>query len=577
MITTLRLSLIIAISLLSCTVYGQLTFKKLTGADAVNNSRITGDQFGFSVAVDGDIAVVGAPFHDFDETGGDSTKDAGAAYIFYRNEGGAGNWGLKKKIVASGNNGRDTGDNFGNSVAINGNTIVVGAIYQDFNASGLSEFSDAGAAYVFNKDEGGTDNWGQVQKLVGKGNNARRADDNFGISLDISGDVIVVGAYQQDFDEPGTGFVNFSGAAYVYYKDEGGTNNWGQKKKLIAMGTNARKAGDFFGTAVAIENDIIAIGANLQDYDNRGNAEVKDAGAVYIFYKDQGGTDNWGLKEKVVGNGSNGRLEQDNFGISLDLSGSALVVGAYLQDFDANGTGSVNAAGAAYVFYKDRGGVDNWGFVRKLVSSGTNARTVGDNFGIAVSITGNVIVVGASQQDYNIVGDSLATGAGAVYVFNENEGGNSNWGLKEKLVGVGANGRNTTDNFGNVVATAPDIILVGVSGQDYDALGANLVNNSGAVLAFNYLNIDPTSVNELLNNQSVFVSSNYKNILLKFKQEGDYTITVYDIMGRNIHHSTTQANGDTIERINLDGVSSGYYMVNVSNGVSQKTFKTFLK
>jgi hypothetical protein len=559
------------------TLFGQLTFKKLTGFDAINNSRAVGDQFGFSVAVSGDIAVVGAPFHDFDENGGDSMKDAGAAYVFYRNEGGANNWGLKKKLVATGNNARDTGDNFGNAVAISGNVIVVGAIYQDFNASGLSEFSDAGAAYVFYKDEGGTDNWGLVQKLVGKGNNGRLAEDNFGVSVAISGDVIVVGAYQHDFDEPGVGFVNFSGAAFVYHKDEGGTDNWGQVKKLIGPNSNnGRQAGDFFGTSVAIENDIIAIGANLQDYDSRGNAEVKDAGAVYIFYKDEGGTNNWGLKEKVVGSGTNGRVAEDNFGISVSLSGTALVVGAYLQDFDAAGAGSVNAAGAAYVFYKDKGGVDNWGLVKKLAGSGTNGRTVGDNFGIAVSITGNTVVVGASQQDYNAAGDSLATGAGAVYIFQEDEGGVENWGLKEKIVATGINGRNATDNFGNVVATDPDIILVGVSGQDYDGSGGNFINNAGAAQAFNYQGIDPTSVRELKSIKNVFVSSQSKNIYINFRQEGEYTVSVYDLMGRIVYEGYVTTTNGSIKELNLSHEASGYYMVKIATNKAQKTFKTFL-
>jgi len=509
MTSTFRLSLILIISLLSNTIYGQVTFKKLTGADAVSNSRVAGDQLGFSVAVSGDIAVVGAPLHDFDATGGTNMGNAGAVYIFYRNEGGKDNWGLKKKLVASGNNGRDTGDNFGNAVAISGNIIVVGAVFQDFNASGLSPFTDAGAAYVFYKDEGGADNWGLKEKLVGTGNNGRQTEDNFGISVAISGNIIVVGAYQHDY-APGTGFVNFSGAAFVYYKDEGGAENWGLKKKL-------------------------------------------------------------------VGGGSNGRLEQDNFGISLDISGDAIVVGAYLQDFNATGASSVNAAGAAYVFHKNEGGANNWGFVKKLVGSGTNSRTVGDNFGIAVAITGDVIVIGASQQDYNDKGDSLSTGAGAIFVFYKNEGGANNWGLKEKIASTGVNGRMGDDNFGNAVACAPDVILVGVFGQDYDAAGATMVSNAGAAIAYNYSRINATSVKEQQNVQNIFVSSQNKNIHLSFSQAGDYTVSVYDIMGRKIHQSQTIINGKTIERINLEGVLTGYYIVNISNLNTQQTFKVFLK
>lgn len=557
--------------------FSQLTFKKLTGTDPTSNGRVAGDQFGFSVAVSGTIAVVGAPFHDYDALGGDSMDKAGAAYIFYRNEGGNGNWGLIKKIVPTGTNARDTGDNFGNAVAIDGDVIVVGAILHDFDANGLNEQADAGVVYVFYKDEGGADNWGQKQKLVGKGNNGRVAEDNFGKAVGISGGIIVVGAYQQDYDAPGVGFSNFGGAAYIYYKDEGGTDNWGQKQKIIGRGNNGRRAGDFFGTSVAIEGDIVAVGANLQDWDNNGNNEQKDAGAVFIYYKDELGADNWGLKQRVVGSGANGRTENDNFGISLALSGNNIIVGAHLQDFDANGAGSVNAAGAAYVFNKNEGGADNWGLVKKLTGSGTNSRTVGDNFGISVAITGDIVVVGSGQQDYSAVGDSLATAAGAIFIFYQNEGGTNNWGLKEKLVGSGINGRNDNDIFGNTVATSADVILVGAFGQDYDENGANLFSDAGAAFAFNYDRVNPTSINEQTKEQNIFVSSLNKEVHIGFANEGDYTISIYDIMGREVYTGITETSSSTIENINLEGVAAGYYIVNISQHKTKQTFKVLLK
>lgn len=573
-----KLPLFIILSIfIPATAFGQLTFKKLTGTDPISNGRVTGDQFGFSVAVAGDVAVVGAPFHDYDAAGGDSMDRAGAAYIFYRNQGGNGNWGFVKKIVPTGTNARDTGDNFGNSVAIDGDVIVVGALLHDFDANGLNEQTDAGAAYVFYKDEGGANNWGQKQKLVGSGMNGRIAEDNFGKAVAISGNVIVVGAYQQDYDAPGIGFSNFGGAAYVFYKDEGGTDNWGQKQKIIGRGNNGRRAGDFFGTSVAIDGDIIAVGANLQDWDNNGNNEQKDAGAVFIFYKDELGADNWGLKDRVVGSGANGRMEEDNFGVSVAISGNNLVVGAFLQDFDANGAGTVNAAGAAYVFNKDEGGADTWGLVKKLVGGGTNGRTVGDNFGVAVAITGDIIVVGSGQQDYNALGDSLTTAAGAIYIFYQNEGGVNNWGLKEKLVASGVNGRNENDIFGNTVACAPDVILVGAFGHDYDANGANMVNDAGAAFAFNYDRLNPTSIDEVINQENIFVSSQNKEVHINFGNEGDYTISIYDIMGREMYNGTTKTNSGTIENINLEGVAAGYYIVNISNPTLKQTFKVFLR
>ncbi len=114
--------------------------KKLIASDAQ-----AGDNFGFSVAVSGDTAVVGAPFEG---------SRAGAAYVFQRDQGGAGNWGEVKKLTASD---AEAGDRFGVSAAVSGDTAVVGA---------RSEGSEAGAAYVFHRDEGGANNWGEVKKLT---------------------------------------------------------------------------------------------------------------------------------------------------------------------------------------------------------------------------------------------------------------------------------------------------------------------------------------------------------------------------------------------------------------------------
>jgi hypothetical protein len=120
--------------------------KKLTASDAWDM-----DFFGSSVAVSGDISVVGA----YGEDAGGSA--AGAAYVFYRDAGGADNWGEVKKLTASD---AEANDNFGWSAAVSGDTAVVGAYVEDAGGS------DAGAAYVFQRDAGGADNWGEVKKLT---------------------------------------------------------------------------------------------------------------------------------------------------------------------------------------------------------------------------------------------------------------------------------------------------------------------------------------------------------------------------------------------------------------------------
>jgi len=140
-----------------------------------------------------------------------------------------------KKLTASDST---AGDEFGYAAAISGDTIVVGA----WNNDGAG--SDAGAAYVFERNQGGADNWGQVKKLTASD---AAVNDSFGKAVAIDGDRLVVGA-------PAT--VNFStvGAAYVFERNEGGSNNWGEKQKLLASDAWPN---DKFGNAVAISGTTV--------------------------------------------------------------------------------------------------------------------------------------------------------------------------------------------------------------------------------------------------------------------------------------------------------------------------------
>ena len=165
----------------------------------------------------------------------------GAAYIFERDAGGADNWGQVKKLTAG-----DAAayDRFGVSVAISGDTVVVGAYGKN---------SDAGAAYIFERNAGGAGNWGQVKKLTA-GDAA--TEDGFGVSVAISGDTVVVGAYRKDS----------AGAAYLFERNTGGLENWGEWGKLIVVDPSP---GDQFGFSVAIHRDLALVGAPYRDHASR--------------------------------------------------------------------------------------------------------------------------------------------------------------------------------------------------------------------------------------------------------------------------------------------------------------------
>ncbi len=172
---------------------------KLTASDAQ-----AGDYFGWSVSISGDTVIVGAR----GEKGGpgDPASWAGAVYVFERNQGGADNWGQVQILRASD---AQAYDNFGYSVAISGDTVVVGAFQEDGGPG--DPLQGAGAAYIFARNQGGADNWGQVQIL--RASDAQ-AEDSFGHSVAISGDTVVVGAVGED-GGPG-GPLTYAGAAYVF-------------------------------------------------------------------------------------------------------------------------------------------------------------------------------------------------------------------------------------------------------------------------------------------------------------------------------------------------------------------------
>ncbi len=218
-----------------------------------------------------------------------------------------------KKLTASD---APTGS-FGFTVAVAGGTAVIGASSAD--AGGFA----TGAAYVFQRDQGGADNWGEVKKLAASD---AQADDSFGWSVAVSGDSVVVGAIQ----ESAGGL--YAGAAYVFQRDQGGASNWGEAKKLTAADAQAT---DFFGTSVAISGDTVVVGALLAR-----TFPGYQTGMAFVFQRDEGGAGNWGEVTKLAA--SDGE-KVDQFGFSAGVDGNTAIVGANLEDDGGS------YAGAAYV------------------------------------------------------------------------------------------------------------------------------------------------------------------------------------------------------------------------------------
>lgn len=271
---------------------------------------MTGDNFGYSVSISGDYAIIGC---DVNKT----SAENGYAYIFHF-DGNA--WVLQQKISASDATGYDR---FGFSVSISGNTAIVGAWGKE---------SQKGAAYIFHFN--GT-NWVEQQKLIGSD---VAVGDQFGISVSIYGSYAVIGANAVD---------NYTGAAYIFHFDNN-SGNWVQLQKLTA-GNREGEEGDNFGYSVAINGLNIIVGASSKN---------SQKGAAYTFYSpDKGVT--WVNQQKLTpGNGSAGYY----FGHRISISGNHAFIG---MDGDNDYSGSV------YAFHLDG---TSWTLQQKLIAGDGNSK-----------------------------------------------------------------------------------------------------------------------------------------------------------------------------------------------------------
>ncbi|MFH1378513.1 MAG: putative Ig domain-containing protein [Planctomycetota bacterium] len=431
------------------------------------------DEFGWSVAISGDTMVVGANFEHSNATGingdqsNDSAENSGAAYIFVRT---GSIWSQQAYLKASNT---DASDVFGCSVAISGDTIVVGAYHEASNATGINgdqlnnSAENSGAAYVFVRTGS---IWTQQAYLKASNNGTW---DKFGYSVAISGDTIVVGAHGEGSNATGINgnqsdnSASLSGAVYVFIRNAG---VWSQQAYLKASNTNA---GDVFGGSVAISGDTIVVEACGEDSyatginGNQSDNSAIESGAVYVFVRNAGV---WSQQAYLKASNTD---SEDQFGSHVAISGNTIIVGARYEDSNAtgiNGNQSNNSAsnsGAAYVFVRN---TSVWSQQAYLKASNTEANDV---FGWSVAISGDTIVVGARDEESNASGingdqfNNYAGNSGAAYVYVRNAGV---WTQQTYLK---ASNTGSGDCFGCSVAISGDMIVVGAYSEDSYATGIN--------------------------------------------------------------------------------------------------------
>jgi hypothetical protein len=428
---------------------------KLLAADGAS-----GDQFGLAVSISGDTAVVGSRLHDT------SVADAGAAYVFVRS---GTTWTERAKLVASD---ATVFDVFGHSVSISGDTVIVGSIFHD------DKGIESGAAYVFVKPAGG---WSgtlteSAKLLASDGTDG----DVFGWSVSIAGELVVIGALEDDDN----GFQ--SGSAYVFVKPAVGWSGTLNESAKLLPSDGAPV--DFFGSSVAVSGNSIVVGTPNKYYASPGS----QIGAAWLFERPVAG---WsGTLNESARLADSVRSPSTAFGASVSISGNTVVVGA--PGDDANG----GDRGAAYVFEKPSTG---W-FGTQTESARLEASDglTLDTFGTSVSVSGNTILIGTPQPDGR---------PGAAYVFARN---GTAWSEQAKLL---ASDRVDGNGFGFSSALSGNIAVVGADEQGPRGPGS----------AYVFEVADPlqtlvAALTDFIN--SLMISPQHKTLLLNYVRQIPTTV-----------------------------------------------------
>jgi uncharacterized protein (UPF0333 family) len=370
------------------------------------STRGTNDWFGISIAISANTVVVG----DFDA----NIETYGAVYIYVKPASGWANMTQVAKLTSS-----DNGEGFGTSVAISGNTIVVGAA----NTSNFAApTAGPGAAYVFVKPTGGWTDMTETAKLTASDG---QPGDAFGNSVSISAGTIAVGAFFA-LDSSGN---SFAGKAYVFVRPTTGwSGNLNETAKLTATDSQLL---NYMGASITTNGNTVVTGSY-------GHNNFQ--GAAYVFAEPSSGWSSMTQTAELTASDGKGSAD---FGFSSAMSGNTLVVGA---------PNAFSGKGAAYVFVEPTSG---WANMTQTAEMRAPNAVQGDGFGQSAGISGNAIVIGAPGT--NVGSNQLQ---GAAYLFTKPPSG---WRNTTRAGELTASDGAANDNLGvsasisgfTVVAGAP--------------------------------------------------------------------------------------------------------------------------
>ena len=370
-------------------------------------NNIGSGAFGEASDISGDTLAVGAP-------------RIGRVYLYTYNTA----MHSYEKVATLSASDPTSGDIFGSNVAVNGDTVIVGVHDKE---------DRKGVVYLFVKPEGGWHDMTETARLLAS---ERSDEDDFGISVDIDGDTVAVGA-----TGVGGKYGVRTGAVYLFEKPE---NGWHDMNETAILSPSDGLQNDNFGNSVAIEGDTVVVGDRYKN---------NTTGAAYVFEKPMTGWCDMTERAKLTASDADA---SDFFGQDVAISGQTVVVGAHKGD--AN---NVAKAGAAYVFEKPTIGWHDMNETSKLAASDGNTY---DYFGTSVAIENDTVVVGATRQDVN-----GKDASGAVYVFRKNQLG---WSHVPQQMKLTADVAQTEDNLGASVIINAGTVFAGAPNKGDNDAGA---------------------------------------------------------------------------------------------------------
>jgi gliding motility-associated-like protein len=444
--------LVLIIALFSAHVISQTYDYKRKYTDP---NRSSTDYFGNAVDVENNylVATNTGDFEDASESNPLDSAGSALIYIKVNNE-----WVINQKISAYD---RVVGDAFGTAAKMQGDELFISAVFNASDSLSNNPLLESGAVYVYKRN--GLGQYMPTQKIVAFD---RNGNENYGKSIDVHGEWLVIGAIYEDKDANGASVLGSKpGAAYVYRKNTG-NGNWDFFQKLSHVSRNDL---DRFGFSCAVYNNQIAIGAYSHDFDLAETTPILDAGAVYTYSFN--GT-SWVYQAKLI-RGS--RTQGDSFGYALDINEDKMVIAAPFKTLN----GGNNNRGALNI-YKLVG--NNWVsnqtsilYPRAAENFPADFNRIG-NFGFSISMKHDAFFVSAPEESRFLPSPAM-TSYGAVFRY-ELSGSTYTLTYTQEYL---APEKHEYATFGFSLAVDSNVLIVGAPGENKDSLDQiPLLDSAGA-------------------------------------------------------------------------------------------------